>query len=175
VLAPNSGAHTVFGPATDDGSRLVGLAARRQAHPFAGVRWPTEHAMANMPLIFPNCRAVLLRALVDLNIHLPDLAPEIFGHGCNHDARSSEEQIAESLAGRITSKPEFTMRNTCSLLLIAASFPVFASAGTAVALPKCFPHDRLIQKINTVYKRQFHADCAAPCTTGRTVRCPRCA
>lgn len=62
------------------------------------------------------------------------------------------------------------MRGTYRLLLLASSLAVFASAGTAFALPKCTPHDRLIQKINTAYKTQFHTNCAVPRATRQAVR-----
>lgn len=72
------GAHAVFGPATDGGYWLIGLAARRPAHPFAGVRWSTEHALADTLRNFPNRRVVLFRALADVDTHLPERAQEKF-------------------------------------------------------------------------------------------------
>lgn len=72
------GSHAVFGPATDGGYWLIGLAARRPAHPFAGVRWSTEHALADTLRNFPDRRVVLLRALADVDTHLPDRASEKF-------------------------------------------------------------------------------------------------
>ncbi len=62
------------------------------------------------------------------------------------------------------------MRGTYRRLLLAASLAVFATAGTAFALPGCTPHDRLIQKVDTSYKTQFHTKCATPGATAHTGR-----
>ena len=60
-------ADAVFGPAEDGGYWLVGLGPRRPAAPFAGVRWSTEHALADT---LANCRGhrvALLRRLRDVD------------------------------------------------------------------------------------------------------------
>ncbi len=62
------------------------------------------------------------------------------------------------------------MRGIYRLLLLAAALSVFASAGPAFALPKCTPHDRLIQKVDASYKTQFQTNCTTPGTTVQTVR-----
>nr|WP_255575145.1 TIGR04282 family arsenosugar biosynthesis glycosyltransferase [Caldovatus aquaticus] len=61
------GAGAVFGPAEDGGYWLVGLGARRPAHPFARVRWSGPNALADT---LANCggrRVVLLRRLRDVD------------------------------------------------------------------------------------------------------------
>lgn len=65
------GAHAVFGPATDGGYWLVGLSARRPARPFAGVRWSSEHALADTMRNFRTRRIGLLRTLTDADTALP--------------------------------------------------------------------------------------------------------
>ena len=60
-------ADAVFGPAEDGGYWLVGLGPRRPAAPFAGVRWSSEHALADT---LANCRGhrvALLRRLRDVD------------------------------------------------------------------------------------------------------------
>ena len=60
-------ADAVFGPAEDGGYWLVGLGPRRPPAPFAGVRWSTEHALADT---LANCRGhrvALLRRLRDVD------------------------------------------------------------------------------------------------------------
>lgn len=60
-------ADAVFGPAEDGGYWLVGLGPRRPERPFAGVRWSTEHALADT---LANCRrhrVALLRRLRDVD------------------------------------------------------------------------------------------------------------
>ena len=59
-------AHAAFGPATDGGYWLVALSPRRPAHPFAGVRWSTEHALADTLANFRH-RIALLRTLRDVD------------------------------------------------------------------------------------------------------------
>jgi rSAM/selenodomain-associated transferase 1 len=61
------GAQAVFGPATDGGYWLVGLAGRRPAAPFRDARWSTPHALADTRRNFPGRRVVLLRPLTDLD------------------------------------------------------------------------------------------------------------
>lgn len=63
------GAHdAVFGPARDGGYWLIGLRRRPRQHlPFAGVRWSTEHALADT-ISAMNGRAVaLLRVQEDVD------------------------------------------------------------------------------------------------------------
>jgi glycosyltransferase A (GT-A) superfamily protein (DUF2064 family) len=60
-------AEAVFGPAEDGGYWLVGLGPRRPARPFAGVRWSTEHALADTLANFRGRRVVLLRRLRDVD------------------------------------------------------------------------------------------------------------
>lgn len=63
------GSHdAVFGPARDGGYWLIGLRRRPRHHlPFAGVRWSTEHALADT-ISAMNGRAVaLLRTLEDID------------------------------------------------------------------------------------------------------------
>lgn len=60
-------AEAVFGPAEDGGYWLVGFGPRRPHAPFAGVRWSTEHALADT---LANCRGhrvVALRRLRDVD------------------------------------------------------------------------------------------------------------
>jgi rSAM/selenodomain-associated transferase 1 len=60
-------AQAVFGPAEDGGYWLVGFGPRRPPAPFAGVRWSTEHALADT---LANCRGhriALLRRLRDVD------------------------------------------------------------------------------------------------------------
>jgi glycosyltransferase A (GT-A) superfamily protein (DUF2064 family) len=60
-------AQAVFGPAEDGGYWLVGFGPRRPARPFAGVRWSTEHALADT---LSNCaghRVALVRRLRDVD------------------------------------------------------------------------------------------------------------
>ena len=61
------GAQSVFGPATDGGYWLIGLAGRRPAAPFRDVRWSTPHALADTRRNFPGHRVALLRPLTDLD------------------------------------------------------------------------------------------------------------
>lgn len=60
-------ADVVFGPAEDGGFWLVGLGPRRPAHPFAEVRWSTEHALADTIANFHGRRIALLRTLRDVD------------------------------------------------------------------------------------------------------------
>jgi rSAM/selenodomain-associated transferase 1 len=60
-------ADAVFGPATDGGYWLVGMGPRRPAHPFADVRWSTEHALADTLANFRGRRVALLRRLQDVD------------------------------------------------------------------------------------------------------------
>ena len=60
-------ADAVFGPAEDGGYWLVGMGPRRPAHPFAGVRWSTEHALADTLVNFRGRRVALLRTLRDVD------------------------------------------------------------------------------------------------------------
>lgn len=57
----------VFGPAEDGGYWLVGLGPRRPAHPFADVRWSTEHALGDTLANFQGRRIALLRTLRDVD------------------------------------------------------------------------------------------------------------
>lgn len=60
-------ADAAFGPALDGGYWLVALGPRRPSRPFAGVRWSTEHALADTWANFRGRRVALLRALRDVD------------------------------------------------------------------------------------------------------------
>ena len=60
-------AQAVFGPSADGGYWLVGLSPRRPARPFAGVRWSTEHALADTLRNFQGRSVRLLRVLRDVD------------------------------------------------------------------------------------------------------------
>lgn len=60
-------ADAVFGPSEDGGYWLVGFGPRRPEHPFAQVRWSTEHALADTLANFPRHRVALLRRLRDVD------------------------------------------------------------------------------------------------------------
>ncbi len=60
-------ADAAFGPAEDGGYWLVGLARRRPARPFAGVRWSGPHALADTLGNFAGRRVALLRTLRDVD------------------------------------------------------------------------------------------------------------
>ncbi len=60
-------ADAVFGPAQDGGYWLVGLGPRRPATPFRGVRWSTEHALADTLRNFCRHRTASLRTLRDID------------------------------------------------------------------------------------------------------------
>ncbi len=57
----------VFGPAADGGYWLVGQGLRRPGRPFAGVRWSTEHALADTLTNFARHRVALLRRMRDVD------------------------------------------------------------------------------------------------------------
>lgn len=60
-------ADAVFGPAADGGYWLVGMGPRRPGHPFAAVRWSTQHALADTLANFAHRRVTLLRELHDVD------------------------------------------------------------------------------------------------------------
>jgi len=60
-------AGVAFGPAVDGGYWLVALGPRRPARPFAGVRWSSEHALADTLRNFKGRRVALLRTLRDVD------------------------------------------------------------------------------------------------------------
>ncbi len=60
-------ADAVFGPATDGGYWLVGMGPRRPAHPFAGGRWSTPHALADTMRNFRHRRVAMIRTLSDVD------------------------------------------------------------------------------------------------------------
>ncbi|WP_431267851.1 TIGR04282 family arsenosugar biosynthesis glycosyltransferase [Dankookia sp. P2] len=60
-------ADAVFGPAEDGGYWLVGLGPRRPPTPFAGVRWSSEHALADTLANCAGRRVALLRRLRDVD------------------------------------------------------------------------------------------------------------
>lgn len=60
-------ADAVFGPAEDGGYWLVGMGPRRPARPFAGVRWSTDHALADTLRNFAGRRVAFLRVLRDVD------------------------------------------------------------------------------------------------------------
>lgn len=59
--------NAVFGPAEDGGYYLVGMAARRPARPFAGVRWSSPHALADTLENFRGFRVALMPVLQDID------------------------------------------------------------------------------------------------------------
>ena len=61
-------ADAVFGPAEDGGYWLVGLGVRRPEHPFAGVRWSSEDALADTVANFRGRRVAMLRTLRDVDV-----------------------------------------------------------------------------------------------------------
>jgi len=60
-------ADAAFGPAQDGGYWLVALGPRRPARPFAGVRWSSEHALADTLRNFRDRRTGFLRTLRDVD------------------------------------------------------------------------------------------------------------
>jgi rSAM/selenodomain-associated transferase 1 len=60
-------ADAAFGPAADGGYWLVAMSPRRPARPFSGVRWSSEHALADTLANFAGRRVVLLRTLHDVD------------------------------------------------------------------------------------------------------------
>lgn len=60
-------AQAAFGPAADGGYWLVALSPRRPAHPFASVRWSSEHALADTLANFAGRRVAMLRTLRDVD------------------------------------------------------------------------------------------------------------
>ncbi len=60
-------ADAAFGPAEDGGYWLVALSPRRPAHPFANVRWSSEHALSDTLANFRGRRVALLRTLHDVD------------------------------------------------------------------------------------------------------------
>lgn len=60
-------ADAVFGPATDGGFWLVGFGPRRPRAVFAGVRWSTEHALADALRNCAGWRVALLAPLSDVD------------------------------------------------------------------------------------------------------------
>ncbi len=61
-------ADACFGPAADGGYWLVAVGPRRPARPFAGVRWSSEHALADTLANFAGRTVALLRTLNDVDI-----------------------------------------------------------------------------------------------------------
>jgi len=57
----------VFGPAADGGYYLVGMAARRPARPFAGVRWSSRYALADTLANFGGFRVAKGPVLQDID------------------------------------------------------------------------------------------------------------
>ena len=60
-------ADAAFGPAEDGGYWLVALGPRRPGAPFAGVRWSSEHALADTLVNFSRHRVALLRPMRDVD------------------------------------------------------------------------------------------------------------
>lgn len=60
-------ADAVFGPAEDGGYWLVGMGPRRPTRPFAGVRWSSEHALADTLRNFRGRRVAFLRRMRDVD------------------------------------------------------------------------------------------------------------
>lgn len=61
------GVDAVFGPATDGGYWLIGMAGRRPATPFAHVRWSSRHALADTQQNFLHHHTARLRFLDDVD------------------------------------------------------------------------------------------------------------
>ncbi|MCW8306757.1 TIGR04282 family arsenosugar biosynthesis glycosyltransferase [Acidiphilium sp. PA] len=61
------GADAVFGPATDGGYWLIGLAGKRPDPIFPDVRWSTPHALADTKRTFATRRTCTLREHADLD------------------------------------------------------------------------------------------------------------
>ncbi|MDE2238368.1 MAG: TIGR04282 family arsenosugar biosynthesis glycosyltransferase [Rhodospirillales bacterium] len=61
------GADAVFGPATDGGYWLIGMAGRRPATPFVHVRWSSQDALADTQKNFTGYRVAWLRMLQDID------------------------------------------------------------------------------------------------------------
>jgi rSAM/selenodomain-associated transferase 1 len=62
-----SSADAVFGPTADGGYYLVAMGPRRPAKPFAGIRWSSEHALADTLNHFSGLRVRRLRVLQDID------------------------------------------------------------------------------------------------------------
>jgi uncharacterized protein len=60
-------ADAVFGPAQDGGYWLVGFGPRRVARPFQGVRWSSEHTLADTLANFAARRVAFVRTLRDVD------------------------------------------------------------------------------------------------------------
>lgn len=60
-------ADAVFGPALDGGYWLVALGPRRPMHPFARVRWSSEHALQDTLANFAGRRVAFLPARRDVD------------------------------------------------------------------------------------------------------------
>ena len=60
-------ADVAFGPAVDGGYWLVALGPRRPARPFAGVRWSSQHALADTLGNFVGRRVAFIRSLDDVD------------------------------------------------------------------------------------------------------------
>lgn len=60
-------ADVAFGPAEDGGYWLIAVSPRRPARPFSGVRWSSEHALADTLANFRGRRVALLRRLRDVD------------------------------------------------------------------------------------------------------------
>jgi len=60
-------ADAVFGPSADGGYWLVGWGPRRVAGPFEGVRWSSEHTLADTLARFRHRKVRLLRTLRDVD------------------------------------------------------------------------------------------------------------
>jgi rSAM/selenodomain-associated transferase 1 len=59
--------NAVFGPAADGGYYLVGMASRRPALPFSGVRWSSTHALADTLANFRGFRVAHMAMLQDVD------------------------------------------------------------------------------------------------------------
>lgn len=88
-------ADAVFGPAEDGGYWLVGLGPRRPSRPFAGVRWSTEHALADTLANFRGRRVALLRRLRDVDT-AADLAALGLASPSSLRARLAGEETADA-------------------------------------------------------------------------------
>jgi rSAM/selenodomain-associated transferase 1 len=61
------GADAVFGPATDGGYWLIGLRPPLPSNLFQGVRWSTEHALADTRATLPGRRIATVATLADVD------------------------------------------------------------------------------------------------------------
>jgi rSAM/selenodomain-associated transferase 1 len=81
------GSRAVFGPAADGGYWLVGFGPLRPARPFAGVRWSSEHALADTLRNLRGRRVALLRQLRDVDTMADLVAVTAAAEAADHRGR----------------------------------------------------------------------------------------